>query len=445
MRKFLRTALGVIAAIAFTAILVEAMYRYYLSRIVAEDVARAFQPSQRPTFGAYGVPPWRFSPDLGFTFNEQPWRAAIFKDGTFEKCENAGQGNRFGNYGKAPDDYASADLKIMVVGSSYTMVYNADGKLIDEVLGDRLSARLNKRVRILNFSRDATGVLSNLDIVRYKLDEIKPDIVLALMNVTALVYQRHWRTVKREQDDFHRMYFLLDADESASDPKRAVAQPQVISDRITDEWCKKIGSQTGNPDALRKDPLARDLVSRHQTLQRDMAIPRVLIDFWRLDLSFVMNLLRTGEPFSGMNMFSDQPIYSKLELQRFTDDAAFNTAVDRIKKSGVPLLPIHLPTLNEMKAHPHGGFEFLAHGVPTRQGASLVASLEQAIGERFDHLYRRYSAPHKADPAQLVNSATGSHPSKLGVDAMADALERLLLEHPRTAPLLTRNSKAAAQ
>jgi len=164
--------------------------------------------------------------------------------------------------------------------------------------------------------------------------------------------------------------------------------------------------------------------------------PAVLIDFWRTDVSFAMNLLRHGEPFHGMTMFGDQPIYSPLTLDRYTDDPGFNASVKTIAKTGIPLLPVHIPTLPEMRSFPDGGYEFAAHGVPPRRGKSLVADLEGALNEPFVHLYRSYPATYKSDPVQLVYSEADSHPNKLGVQAMAEALERMLLEHPATSKLL---------
>jgi hypothetical protein len=168
-----------------------------------------------------------------------------------------------------------------------------------------------------------------------------------------------------------------------------------------------------------------------------MVLPKVTVDFWRTDVSFVFNLFRRGDPFYNTPVFADQPVYMPLTLDRYTDDTDFNSAMGHLKTTGIPVIPVHIATLPEMRNFPNGGFEFQAHGVPSRRGARLVASLEAALGEPFEHLYSYYAKELKKDPLQLVHSADNSHPSKLGVDAMADALERMLLQHPRTARLLS--------
>jgi hypothetical protein len=156
-------------------------------------------------------------------------------------------------------------------------------------------------------------------------------------------------------------------------------------------------------------------------------------------VSFALNLVLTGDPFDGMTMFADQPIYAPLTLDRYTDDPDFNMSMKHLKTAGVPFIPVHIPTLAEMRKAPDGPFEFAGSGVPPRRGASLTADLEQALNEPFVNLYRYYASEQKSDPLKLVHSATNSHPSPVGVVAMAEALERMLLEHPRTAHLFKRS------
>jgi hypothetical protein len=429
--------------VALTALLVECAYRYYLNNRVAAELAdwnKKFQPSERPSFGVHGVPPWFFDKDVGHSFQQGPWRAAQISDGTFLRCESAGEGNRLGNYGWMPDDYAKADLRLMIVGSSFSMVADENGKLVDRLLMERLSSRLHRSVSVLNYSRDATGVLAYLNMARFKFDESKPHVVIALINAISLIGRPHWRVVLPEDNGFRRLYFLLDPEAQPTDPKRAVPQPFVISDAVTEEWCQgmMLTRARGEERALRQEPLVKALVARYNKLQHDALEPKIAINFWRPDVSFAWNLLTTGDPFDGMVMFSE-PIYNALTLDRYTDDARFNTAVKRLKELGVPVIPVHIPQFPDMRQQTDGGWSFAANGLPPRQGASLVADLEAALGEPFVHLYQYYPSELKKDPLKLVVSESNSHPSKLGVAVMAEALERMLLEHPRTARLLKRN------
>ena len=107
------------------------------------------------------------------------------------------------------------------------------------------------------------------------------------------------------------------------------------------------------------------------------------------------------------------------------------------KARSVPIIPIHVPTLPEMRASDTGSlFGYAAHGVPEQQGESLAADFAQLVGEPWVHIYKFYAPGLKADPLKLVHSDEDSHPNPLGVHAMADAMVAMLLEHPASAPLL---------
>ena len=438
MRKFFRALGTTVFIVVVTALLVECAYRYYLStRVTAElaDWGKKFKQTERPTVAGYGVAPWVFD-GAGHSFQQGPWRTALISDGVFERCESAGEGNKLGNFGWMPEDYATADLRLMIVGSSFSMVKDENGHLVDQVLMERLSKRLNRRVAVLNYSRDATGVLAYFNMARFKFEESKPHIIIALINTIALISRPHWRVVLSEGDGFRRLYFLLDPEAHPADPKRAVPQPFVISDAVTEEWCRKMTQMRarGDMNALREDPVVKSLIARHNKLQREALQPKVAINFWRPDVSFAWNQLTTGDPFNGMPMFAE-PIYNALKLDRYTDDPNFNAAVKRLKELGVPIILVHIPQFPDV-ARQSQGWEFAANGVPPRQCASLVADLEAALGESFVHLYQYYPSELKKDPLKLVVSENNSHPSKLGVAAMAEALERMLLENPKTAGLL---------
>src|SRR5262245_34308498 len=136
MRKIISWLAGALFIAVLTAVFVEAMYRYYLSSVVSQEIARTFKPLENPSFYAYGVAPWVFDRKQGFVFDQRPWLVTKVSDGAFDSCVSAGQGNRYGNIDRAPDSYSQADLRLMIVGSSYSMVGNQKGQLVSEVLMD---------------------------------------------------------------------------------------------------------------------------------------------------------------------------------------------------------------------------------------------------------------------------------------------------------------------
>jgi hypothetical protein len=435
MRKTIAAALGVAFIAAFTAALVEGMYRYYLSSVVAGDIARSFTPDERPTFNAFGRAPWLFDRDQGFSFERQPWGKVAIKNGLVTVCDFASRGDKFGNYLVSttydPDGYAKADLRLVIVGSSYSMVGDERSRLVNEVLMERLSQHLGRKVHILNFSRDGTGVLSYFDTAQLVIEESKPDAVLMLINVVALGFPRHWRLLLPDRNGFSRLYLSLDPVERPTDPRRTIPTPHVVSDKITKEWCER---ELGAGEAGRNDPVLRALIDRQQQLEHEVITPRVALKFWRPDVSFIWNQLRYGSPFEGMTVLEAQPVYSPHTLQRFSDDPRFREAVDNLKRTGVPVIMVHIPTLREMR-NADGDWDF-ADGVPPMQAKSLLTDLERTMGEPVVQLYRFYPEG-KRDPKSLVISEQDSHPSKLGVAVMAEALEYMLQQDPRTSRLLS--------
>src|SRR5262245_13221352 len=116
-RKMVRSVAASIFVLGLTAVLAEGAYRYFLKTTVAADVAEwtsKFKPSERPTFKVSGRAPWIYDRAVGHSFPLGSWISGEIKDGAFEACRPGGQGNRLGNYGWMPDDYATADLRVMI-------------------------------------------------------------------------------------------------------------------------------------------------------------------------------------------------------------------------------------------------------------------------------------------------------------------------------------------
>src|SRR5262249_26459690 len=265
-RTFRAEALVLGVFIVLSLVLVEVGYRVYLSLRLVTEVSASVKPeSGAPTFSFWAYPAaWRFDKDLGFVFNDGPWLAGNIVEGKFNGCGVSGSGNRYGNAYAVHSDYEHAALKVLMLGSSYTMVPNPEGWTVADVLGRRLSERLGKSVSVLNFARDATGVLSYFDIARAKATELKPDLMLFAVSSTGLGYQRHWRVVYRDPQfsGIWRMAFSLDPTDNLSNRRRVVVQSQVISDEVNPTWCDRMGNamKSGDVTALRGDPLVVKLM-----------------------------------------------------------------------------------------------------------------------------------------------------------------------------------------
>lgn len=438
--------LSIVSIVAL--VCVEVGYRFYLEHRLHEIAEAEVKPEVDPSFGFYAYPaPWKFDLAQGFSFNAGPWVAGSIEEGAFTRCSIANRGNNFGNVGKDNDNYDTADVKIMLLGSSYTIVRNKDGDLVHNLLQQHLSERLDKRVSIINFSRDSTGLLTVFDIAREKLEELKPDLLLFVFNGTMLAYQRHWRILAPVAPGYRHLVLSLDPVPEIRNPDRVVLMPQIVSDRVDMAWCDRLkeASQRGDEGMLRNDPIVKELISARQRLQRDMNRPIFDVDHWTLKRSYVFNFLSRGDPYHEIQVFKERTVYGPHAYWSFGEDDQWVKAVSYIKESGVPFLLAHVPTLPEMvEGQPPGTFVFGRAGVPIDRGASLAESVEELTGQEIIHLYDYYEDQFKEDPVKLVTSERNWHPSPYGTLAMSRALEALLLDRPDTRALLGLPKKTAA-
>lgn len=433
--RVLRGTFNAVLVLVIALVLAEGLYRWQLSRDVKAEIARRLNSEPALNFSAYGVAPWRFDREMGFSYVPQPWRAAQINDGHFSGCSSSGRGDPFGNYDLGADGYRDADVRLAIFGSSYSMVGYSQGRMVSHLLSEKLSAASGKRVHTLNFSRDSTGVLTYFDTARAAIPKFRPDAAIFLINVLGMGYARHWRSVLPTDDGFRRLHILFEPIENIAENPRSILQPAVVNDDVTEEWCL-----TAND----KDPLVAKLINEHARQYRDQPMPRVTINYWRLDRSFAANLLRHGDPYHRMRLFDTQSQYSAHGLDRFTDDAGFRAAVAELRHLRIPVVLAHIPILPEMR-RTDPKFNFASQGISDARGRSLVADLEAATGERFVDLYDLYPTTAKNDPMKLVASEQDWHPSVLGTEAMAEALAQLMLDRADIKLLLSHQANQAAE
>jgi hypothetical protein len=403
----------------------EGAYRLYLSRQLTAQYNAKVKGDPSPGFVFYGYPPpWHFDRELGFSYTDGSILGGAIDHDAFAGCNpRAVQGNKYGNASELRSDYASADVKILLLGSSFTMG-DPDwrGDTPTNQLEVLLSQRLGKRVSILNYSRDSTGILTMLDIARTRIDIDKPDLLLFTFNSTAFAYQRHWRIVKESRPGFFRMYQSLDPTERADENRRAVV-PIPISSEVTPQWCEgmRAAMAAGDREKLRTDPLVRDLVDERNAMLRERDVPVHGIDFTTTSASFIYNRIVHGYVFHDMKLFEDKAIFGPLTLSSFAEDPQFIEAMAFVRASGIPFRLIHLPMLGEMESGKQYDFW-------DPRGALLLESFETAAGQKTIDLSSYYSAPLRASPRAYIVSEQDWHPNDVGIREMAEAFARLLLD-----------------
>jgi len=429
-------ALLLAVATASSALLVEGGYRAYLHRVLMTSVEPAPQSAQERRFVFYSKPePWRFAAVGGFEFKEGRWMNGVIENGAFSYCEFFGEGNQYGGFGRVSEDWDRADLRVLLVGSSYTLT-NENEQGVGELLRSRLAAALERRVSLINLSRDSTGVLTMFDIAADRIPSLRPDIVLFAFNTAAFGYRRHWREVRRISADTEAL-FLLKGPEPSAPRTRALPQGSIVSALTTPEWCSAMmqAKAGGDEKRLRDDPTVRRLVAAYDEYLSAVSRPPVVLDFLRTDISFMWNALAHGDPFKDLTVREEVSIFTPLTITDYKEDAAFMAALARVQSSGVPYLLLHIPALPEMQEGPDY-YTFGRFGVAEEIERALAASLEDRTGHDIDHMWRRYSTFERSDPEALVQDKHNWHPSAAGEWALANGMAQSVLEQIRRAPIV---------
>jgi hypothetical protein len=423
----------------FALILVEVGYRIVLAdRIDKEDT---FKPDPAPTFSFWAYPaPWRYDEKLGFAYNNGTWLAGNIEKGLFANCGYSGLGNSYGNAYALRSDYSKADIKIFLMGSSFTMTMTKNGLTVSDVLEKRLSQLTGKSVSILNFSRDSTGILNAFDIAQAGIDKLKPDLMLFVFNTTQFGYQRHWRVVHPDPryPGIWRMAFSLDPSDKLADPRRVILQQQVISNEVTSEWCDRLSKAVIAKDesTLRNDPVVKKLIAAREQIRHDVTGRLLAVDFYATNVSFAYNRIKHKNPYYRMKVFEENTVYAPLSTGDYGTDKVFVGAVGAVRKSGIPYFLIHIPAHKELGERLDGNYDFGGFGAPADREKQQAASIESVTSKKIFHLYDLYDPASKREPKSLVVSDVDSHPSPAGVEAMAIALERLLLQSEEGQKLL---------
>jgi len=417
-------------ATGLCAFLVEGGYRVYLSHALNAATDANLPPAEETAFNFYGRPePWRFARAGGFEFNEGRWLNGTIEKGQFVQCGFFGEGNRYGGYGRISQDWDAAELRVLLLGSSYTLSPMA------ESLRERLSQALGRRVALINLSRDATGVLTMFDIAAEKIEELAPDLVLFTFNTSAFGYDRHWREIWPLSDDAGALVLLKDPEPQAS-RRRALPQPAIVSSLASPEWCDEMkrAKAAGEEARLRDDATVRALVAAYETYRAELAPPPVVLDFLRTDVSFVWNTFAHRDPFHDMTLREEVAIFTPLEILDYAQDPIFMASLERVKASGVPYFLMHIPALPEMEDGPED-YAYGRFGVREEVERALSASLEQLTGHEIDHMWKRYSPEERRDPQALVKGEKNWHPNEAGGEVLANAMAQAVLEELQSAPV----------
>lgn len=433
-KHILASAALLVGSTVFALVLVEAGYRAYIATNVEDYNPFTYEPRENPTVSIHSGPGlWIYNADYGWDYNPEGYRSASVSDGEVQSCGTVQEFNSRGNIAMVETDFDGADVRIALIGSSYTM-----GKVKDrfdhEILGELISKRLKRNVLVENFSRDSFGVIQMMDMAAVVARDYQPDLLIIAFNAATIAMPRHWRTVIPGGDGFYRFYQVNEPRTEGLTKRNSRLHEYVISDLLTSEWCERMTAarKRGETALLRNDPLVKEAIARYRVGESHRQRTDMDVDFTSLERSFLYNLVKHENPLHGMRLY-DQPInpIQPLTIRDYQADPKFEESLEALRAAGIPYQLIYIPSYPDLKE----GRDWAALGtvgVPADQELALVQSLERATGKRILSLLPGLGVPRE-DADSLARVARGPkkdwHPSEKGVTEFVNVIADLLVRH----------------
>lgn len=402
------------SSIAIGLLLSEAGYRVFLFSQHPERFIQGQKTNAGPPVWFFEKSPWLFSEPFGYEYAKETVYGGSANGGKVQSCWNFPL-NAQGNVGRIEGDYASADLKILVFGDSFTAQPH-DELTWPHYLQRRLNERGRPTANVVNFARDGYGILQMFDLAAVKVSEFKPDLVIFAFITDDLTRARTWRAPAMIEG--RERILTTDEPNPNPDPHRA-SDTAVRNSKATPEWCRDMvaSQRTGDPILAEMESVVLDAKAQSQSLASLYASRQ----------SFLYNLLARDNPFYSVYAGAKPTQNPRHTMADFAMDARFMAAVAKIKETGIPIVLIHLATVDEMKQ----GKEFVGGANETSLFQNLATTVGVPIMETLV-----YAPPVPADElGRIANSASDTHPSSRGLmfyaAAATAALERNdLLEPP---------------
>lgn len=387
-------ALLFVFSIAIGLLLSEAGYRVLLLVQHPERFIQGQKTGAGPSVWFFEKSPWLFSEPFGYEYAKETVYGGSANGGKVQSCWNFPL-NAQGNVGRIEGDYASADSKILVFGDSFTAQPH-DELTWPHHLQRRLNEHNGQTANVTNFARDGYGILQMFDLAAAKVPELKPDIVVFAFITDDLTRARSWR-VPVVIDGRER---ILTTDEPNPNPDpRKASDTAVRNSKATAEWCKNMVASQSTGDPI--------LVEMEGVVLNAKAQSQGLVSLYTTHQSFLYDLLARNNPFHSIYTKAKPTQNPRHTMTDFATDERFMTAVAKIKETGIPIVLVHLATVDEMRQ----GREFVGNA----NEISLFQSLATIVGAPVMETLA-YAPPVSADElGQIANSASDSHPSRKGL------------------------------
>jgi len=288
-------------------------------------------------------------------------------------------------------DARKAEYVIFTTGDSFSYWMRSD-LTIPDVIESRLSQRTGLKVVNLNFARGTYGVLQMLTLAAEMYPVLKPDLIVVQLISDDLTRGRWW---SREAVIDGRPRAQISPRPDDFDDPRFTNEQDVVDGRATEAWCRgQLGAR--QPDAVVKEALAY-----YRAYLRSKGIG---FEPFSLTKSYLID--------AAWSTLFDRPFYSQTALsliprvtaKEFLADPGYHDAVQKLTRSGVPLVLVHLPNKAEIVVgRPFRG----------REAEAIWIQLEKDLGTRIVTLAALENRP--AAPANIDLQPNNAHPSLDGI------------------------------
>ena len=394
-------------------ILVEGVYRIYLYKSEPQQFVLSPVAAEHPAVWYFQDSPWRYNEAFGYEYVPGIFQGGSITEGKVQSCWDWHTNVR-GNIGRIKGDYASADLKVLVFGDSWTAQQRSakDGVRMTwpNFLQDSLEATTRRSVHVVNMGRDGTGLLQMFDLAAAKVPEWQPDLVVFAFITDDLTRDRFWRT-KAIIDGKSRIMVSLEPD--AAPDWRQATDVAVMNHQASREWCERVR----DTEAV-DDPVVSAL---EEALLDGRRRSTLLADPLTVRNSFLYDQVVHGTPYRHVAKMAKPSQNPRHEYLEFAADPRMLANVAALEKSDIPYVLAHLAIYPELEADE----EFIAD----QRQLNLLASLEVLTGRvvhgTLDHVKRPVLEPERFSGSFPEDH----HPSLEGQIFYAELTARMLLQN----------------
>jgi hypothetical protein len=365
-----------------------------LSLAIAEIAVRAHVASRPASFHIVDAVFGLYDPQFGQRFRPNSRKVlSLVSNGRVTWCPGViASANRDGLGGRSTfEDARKADYVIFTTGDSFSY-WKQSSLTVPDVVESVLGERTGLKVVNLNFARGTYGLLQMLTLAAETYPTLKPQLVVVQFITDDLTRGRWWT---RETVIDGRTRSQMSPRPDGFDDPRTTNDEDVVDRRATEEWCRR-ELRAAEPDAVVKDSVAF-----HRAYLRSKGIA---FDPFSLTKSYLIEAAWStffGRPFDSQTAFSLMP---RVTAAEFLADPGYPDAVQKLKKSGVPVVLVHLPNKAEiLVGRPFRG----------REAESIWTHLERDLGTRVVTLAELANRP--PPPPTIDLQPNNAHPNLDGI------------------------------